>query len=33
MAYRRQAKLDGQAAPAGDVVTLHAVDSGSPPRD
>ena len=29
----RQATQDRQAAPAGDVVTLHAVDSGSPPRD
>ena len=32
--YRRQETQDRQAsAPAGDVVTLHAVDSGSPPRD
>jgi CDP-diacylglycerol--serine O-phosphatidyltransferase len=33
LAYRRQAAQDRQAAPAGDVVTLHAVDSGSPPHD
>jgi len=33
IAYRRQAMQDRQAAPAGDIVTLRAVDSGSPPRD
>jgi CDP-diacylglycerol--serine O-phosphatidyltransferase len=33
IAYRRQATQDRQATPAGDVVTLHAVDSGSPPHD
>src|SRR6267154_3814705 len=33
LAYQRQASQDRQAAPAGDVVTLRAVDSGAPPRD
>ena len=33
IAYRRQATQDRQAATAGDVVALRAVDSGPPPRD
>jgi CDP-diacylglycerol--serine O-phosphatidyltransferase len=33
IAYRRQAAQDRQAAAAGDVVALRAVDSGLPPRD
>jgi CDP-diacylglycerol--serine O-phosphatidyltransferase len=33
LAYRRQASQDRQAAAAGDVVALRAVDSGQPPRD
>ena len=33
LAYRRQATQDRQAAAAGDVVALRAVDSGPPPRD
>ena len=33
LAYRRQATQDRQAAAAGDVVALRAVDSGQPPRD
>ena len=33
LAYRRQAVQDRQAAAAGDVVALRAVDSGTPPRD
>ena len=32
-AYRRQATQDRQAAAAGEVVALRAVDSGPPPRD
>ena len=32
LAYRRQATRDRLAA-TGDVVTLHAVDSGAPPRE
>jgi hypothetical protein len=32
MAYRRQTARDRLAA-AGDVVTLHAVDSGAAPRE
>ena len=31
--YRRQAARDREASAAGDVVTLRAVDAGSPPRD
>ena len=33
MTYRRQAAQDRDGAPAGEVVNLRAVDSGSPPRD
>jgi CDP-diacylglycerol---serine O-phosphatidyltransferase len=33
IAYRRQATQDRQAAAAGEVVALHAVDSGPSPRD
>jgi len=33
LSYRRQAARDREAAAAGDVVTLRAVDAGSPPRD
>jgi CDP-diacylglycerol---serine O-phosphatidyltransferase len=33
LAYRRQATQDRQAAAEGGVVTLRAVDSGSPPHD
>ena len=33
LSYRRQAARDRETAAAGDVVTLRAVDAGSPPRD